>query len=271
MSIHKYDGAAFDRDRYYTIGDLSKLYHIGADTLRYYEEKGVLTPVRGENGYRYYDMQNIWRMNVIMNLRSLDFPVERIGDYLENRTVASTRALLAEELGTIDAKLRELRAMQKVVREQLEALETAQTLELEKVRILERLPRRAIEIKEKHSTDEDMDVLMKRLAQESGDKLYIIGNNRMASIVADDMDGPIYDGALLFDKAGEVTIPGGTYLSICYSGPTESRRHVQALREYAAGHAITLYPPFLDVVWIDIHTTSDRKEFISEVQVRAEF
>ena len=37
--------------KYYTIGDISKLYGIGADSLRYYERKGILHPIRGSNGF----------------------------------------------------------------------------------------------------------------------------------------------------------------------------------------------------------------------------
>ena len=36
----------------YTIGEIARIYHIGTDTIRYYERKGLLEPVRGENGYR---------------------------------------------------------------------------------------------------------------------------------------------------------------------------------------------------------------------------
>ena len=33
---------------FFKIGEISKLYHIGTDSLRYYEELGILTPKRGQ-------------------------------------------------------------------------------------------------------------------------------------------------------------------------------------------------------------------------------
>ena len=39
---------------YYKIGEISALYNIGADSLRYYEELGILKPKRDSNGYRMY-------------------------------------------------------------------------------------------------------------------------------------------------------------------------------------------------------------------------
>ncbi len=144
----------------YTIGEIARIYHIGTDTIRYYERKGLLEPVRGENGYRYYSGQSIWRMNVIRNLRGLGFSVDRIRDYFQNRTARTTEALLREEL------------------------------------------------------------------------------------------------------------PGGAYLSIFYRGPTQSRRYLDCLRDHARARGLELAPPFLEIIWQDIHTAADPEEFISEVQAR---
>ena len=41
---------------FYQIHELAKLFDLCPDTLRYYEEKGLLHPVRGENRYRMYGM-----------------------------------------------------------------------------------------------------------------------------------------------------------------------------------------------------------------------
>lgn len=259
------------KEKYYTIGEISKLYHIGVDSLRYYEEKGILKPIRGENGYRYYDSQSIWRMNVIMNLRNLDFSVERIHDYFQNRTVETTQALLEEELEVIGEKLKEWKKLQKTVQEQLQTIRQAQTLEIGKVRVLELGPRRAFEIRKDYSTDEDMDLLMMKLLEQSHKKFYMIGNNRMASVLAEQPGEAVFESAVMFDRDGDVVIPGGTYLSVCYRGLTDSGHQAGLIREYAGKHGITLKPPFMDLMWIDIHMASDPEEYISEVQVRAEW
>ena len=77
--------------QYYKIGEISKLYQIGPDSLRYYEELGILTPKRAENGYRMYGLHDLWRLNVIRDLRRLDFSMEQIGEYLKNRSVDTTK------------------------------------------------------------------------------------------------------------------------------------------------------------------------------------
>ena len=75
---------------YYKINEISTLYNIGKDSLRYYEEIGILKPERDTNGYRLYSIQDIWKLNIIKDLRNLNMPMEVIKDYLENKTLENT-------------------------------------------------------------------------------------------------------------------------------------------------------------------------------------
>ena len=46
----------------YKIGEISKLYNISNDILRYYEKIGLLVPdIKKENGYRYYSEKQLWK------------------------------------------------------------------------------------------------------------------------------------------------------------------------------------------------------------------
>ena len=49
---------------YYKISEIAQLYSIGPDSLRYYEEAGLLSPKRDENGYRMYSIDDIWKLNI---------------------------------------------------------------------------------------------------------------------------------------------------------------------------------------------------------------
>ena len=50
---------------YYKIGEISNLYNIGTDSLRYYEEMGILHPKRDDNGYRMYSINDIRKLNIM--------------------------------------------------------------------------------------------------------------------------------------------------------------------------------------------------------------
>ena len=59
---------------YYKITEVARLYGLCTDTLRYYEEQGLLHPHRSETGYRLYSIDDICNLNVIRALRELDMP-----------------------------------------------------------------------------------------------------------------------------------------------------------------------------------------------------
>ncbi len=68
----------------YSISQLSKMAGVSSRTLRYYEEIGLLMPrEKGENGYRYYDLQQVDRLQQIMFYRSFDMELEEIKNILD--------------------------------------------------------------------------------------------------------------------------------------------------------------------------------------------
>lgn len=129
---------------FYKIGELSSLSGLGPDSLRYYEELGILTPKRSPKGYRLYSIQEIWKLNVLMELRELDFPMKAIKDYLDHRTVQSTLELLEEENTRLGQKIEELRTRQATLRTRLAALQNCLFPEGEERIALRRLPPRKI-------------------------------------------------------------------------------------------------------------------------------
>lgn len=93
---------------FYQIHELAKLFDLCPDTLRYYEEKGLLHPVRGENRYRLYGIQDICTLNIIRSLRELNVPTKEIRTYLERRSVEETLNLLDQEEALLERRMSEL-------------------------------------------------------------------------------------------------------------------------------------------------------------------
>ena len=51
----------------YTIGELAKILGITAETIRYYERKGIIAPIHDqETGYRYY---TTWDLHMLIRAR----------------------------------------------------------------------------------------------------------------------------------------------------------------------------------------------------------
>ena len=53
---------------YYKINEIARLYGIGPDSLRYYERLGLLSPRRDTNGYRLYNLNDMYKLTVIRDL-----------------------------------------------------------------------------------------------------------------------------------------------------------------------------------------------------------
>jgi len=64
----------------FKIGDFSQLSRVSVKTLRYYDEIGLLKPVRVDefNGYRYYSADQLLRLNYILALKSMGLSLDEI-------------------------------------------------------------------------------------------------------------------------------------------------------------------------------------------------
>lgn len=74
---------------YFTIGELSDLFNINTQTLRYYDSIGLFSPVKrdDETGYRYYQFNQLYELASIRYLRKLDYTIHDIDAYMKSRKV----------------------------------------------------------------------------------------------------------------------------------------------------------------------------------------
>jgi len=70
----------------YTVKQLSSLAGITIRTLHHYDEIGLLKPSRvGDNGYRYYEEEALYRLQQILFYRELDLPLDDIKKIMGRR------------------------------------------------------------------------------------------------------------------------------------------------------------------------------------------
>ncbi len=69
-----------------SIGAFSKMSKVTTNTLRYYDEIGLLKPVKinSETGYRYYDVKQLETILLINKLKHYEFSLEQIAEVLQN-------------------------------------------------------------------------------------------------------------------------------------------------------------------------------------------
>ena len=68
------------------IGEFARVGQVSIATLRHYDQYGLLNPTAldPETGYRYYTLDQLPRLNRILALKDLGFPLEQIAQFIEN-------------------------------------------------------------------------------------------------------------------------------------------------------------------------------------------
>jgi DNA-binding transcriptional MerR regulator len=117
------------------IGELAKETGVAARMLRYYEEQGLITPRRLDNGYRVYDDYLVDRVRKIRGLIDSGIPTRIVTDILpclgQPQTIVvrnidpELRARLAEERDKMTDKIDFLTRNRDAISDYLEALDRA--------------------------------------------------------------------------------------------------------------------------------------------------
>lgn len=262
---------------YYKIGEISKIYGICRDSLMYYEKLGILKPIRDSNGYRLYRMNDIWKLNLIKELRTFNFSMEKIKKYINNRTVTSTKEMLNEEITLIDNKIEELTLLKNNVIKRLENINCAKdTTILHKVKVIYINERKALKLNGDISRDEEVDYLIKKLQKKHEDKFYLLGNTKVGAIYnLESLKKGTYNEyksvfCLLNPKENNynLLLPAAHYVSISYKGPYASNKeYVDMLFSFINENNYKIMSDPIEIYKIDVHETSLQEEFITEIQV----
>lgn len=80
------------------IGELAELLGVSRDTLRIYEEQGLLKPMRDENGFRVYSEENICRLVGIRFYRESLLPIKSVRQLMEDLPAEEKLSLLEKQI-----------------------------------------------------------------------------------------------------------------------------------------------------------------------------
>lgn len=108
------------------IAEVSAATGLPAKTIRYYEDIGLITPARQENGYRVFRETDQHKLAFLARARSLGFGIDACRDLLalytdQDRASADVKAIAQTHLGEIDAKIDALQAMRSTLAELVDA------------------------------------------------------------------------------------------------------------------------------------------------------
>lgn len=104
------------------IGELSKRTGCQVETIRFYEQEGLLpAPARSQGNYRLYGDRHVERLQFIRHCRSLDMALDDIRTLLRLRDVPDdscdrVNAMLDQHIAQVGQRIDELKALQRQLR-----------------------------------------------------------------------------------------------------------------------------------------------------------
>lgn len=99
------------------ISDVAKKTGLTSKAIRFYEEKGLVTPpLRSENGYRTYSQQHLDELTLLRQARQVGFTLEECRElvHLFNdpaRHSADVKARTLQKVADIERHIEELKSM----------------------------------------------------------------------------------------------------------------------------------------------------------------
>lgn len=99
------------------ISDVAKKTGLTSKAIRFYEEKGVVTPpLRSENGYRSYNAHHLDELNLLRQARQVGFTLDECRELVAlfnnpSRHSADVKARTLQKADEIAAHIEELHAM----------------------------------------------------------------------------------------------------------------------------------------------------------------
>ncbi len=102
------------------IGEVAERAGLPPKTIRYYEDIGLVKPLRGANGYRSFRESDMHKLAFLGRARALGFTIEDCRTLLalwedKNRASGDVRQVAVEHLARIEEKIAQLEDMRETL------------------------------------------------------------------------------------------------------------------------------------------------------------
>ena len=258
-----------------------KLFDIGVDSIRYYEEVGILRPKRDPiNNYRLYTIEDVRKLTMIRELLGLNLTTEQIRDFDANRNIHNTISLLEQELHMVNESLLKLYETKNSTQARLENFTRAMSAKhFDTIQLLELDKRACVMINDGNLPDDYVDFYLTKYMRSRQKKIDTIGacDCYTLDLAGSNPDSKYYRTKNLFFYSDLITydsnfyLPAGKYLSALYKGPlTQTKKFVPMLADYAKKHHLKTIDDPIEFCHIDDYETALEEEYITEIQWQVE-
>lgn len=267
-----------DRKGLFSIGEVSRLFHVSGSTLRHYENIGLLAPeyIAPDSGYRYYGMEQFEALNTIRYLRALDMPLSEIADFLKNREIDRIEEKLMQQKQAVLSKRRELERIERKIDHRLSWLLDAQNTPLDTASLVRRPACRIVWLDDPLTIDGflDMEAPIRRLDQSDAEAVVFLGKVGLG-ISAEHLqraETTRYDGIfLILDQediynAETLELPETLCARLRFRGShAQAQKPYQKLLAYIKEQNMQIAGFSREMTLIDYGVTNDTGKFVTEI------
>ena len=110
---------------YLSIGEMAKINHITVTTLRLYDELDLLKPVyvNPETNYRYYDIKQNARLDLIQYMKELQMNLKEIKELLDKEDINLIEAILIKKKQQLSIQINDLQRTKDAISRTIYSLE----------------------------------------------------------------------------------------------------------------------------------------------------
>jgi DNA-binding transcriptional MerR regulator len=262
----------------FLIGELSNIFNISADTLRYYDKIGLLKPEYDQyNRYRYYSLENFFTLSRILFLKSLDISMKDIKNYFNNQEKDHLLRLLKSEKDEIDSKINRLINLKGKIASKIDLIEGANSY-INEIRV-ERLPERRgvfIEIEDIQDDSEIKNSLKKHEAHLKMSSWLIEGQVYTSlskkNVLQHRFDRFNYFIEILSSNENDSTqikvLKENNYACIVFSGSYDKIEHYYGiLIQWIENNGYEIAGDSIEKNIVDYGFSNSEEEYISEIQI----
>lgn len=263
-----------------SIKETAELYSISIDTLYYYERIGLVVPPRNErNGYRIYQADDFYRLNIITELRSMGFDFEQIQSYFDQHTFASTMTLMNAELSNIDDQMKHLSALKGSIVDSLQRYTRAIAAAQDEDVVVMHIPERpCLLVSDEEIYHPCLPYAYARRARERNMRLSAFHSTPCYRIDVQrkNEDGFFLPNAILLlaenlPGPADCSLPGGLYASCTFKGTfIRSPEVLESMTAFVADQGYRTAGDPIEFCLIGEYESDDRAEHISRLEIPVE-
>ena len=273
-----------------SIGKMAKMNRISIPTLRLYDERGLLKPrhIDPETGYRYYDINQNARLDVIVYMKELGMSLAEIEQALQKEDITIIEELLAQKNEQLHEQMRQIKARHDAVERAIQSIERYRKSPTIGTLSLEYIDRRYIwgipcsdnfYNSDVHSYEKVLMELRKRLEEEGFPQIH--SYNIGTSILQKDFAEGEYIANQIFIFAGRSAleretsfqiVDSGMYACIYLDNYDDEIQGAEMLRDYCMQNKCSMTGDYICEVMTGFHVfDNDPRSMFLRLQIPVTF